>query len=98
MSEIKRVLLITIDCLRGDHIHYNGYERNITPTIDKLAKEGSNFFMAFSNGPHTHYSFPSILTSTYPLMFEGPKIGCWTELKSISFGVLWVWKGVRRIQ
>ncbi|KPU63879.1 hypothetical protein EP1X_01415 [Thermococcus sp. EP1] len=75
MSEIKKVLLITIDCLRGDHVHYNGYERNITPTIDKLAKEGSNFFMAFSNGPHTHYSFPSILTSTYPLMFEGPKIG-----------------------
>ncbi|WP_167886456.1 MULTISPECIES: sulfatase [unclassified Thermococcus] len=74
-GEIKKVLLITIDCFRGDHLHYNGYERKITPTMDKLAKEGSNFFMAFSNGPHTHYSFPSILTSTYPLMFEGPKIG-----------------------
>lgn len=72
---IKKILLITIDCLRADHVGYNGYPRNITPTLDMMAKEGSNFFNAFSNGPHTHYSFPSILTSNYPLMFNGPKLG-----------------------
>jgi len=40
-----------------------------SPTIDRLAKEGILFKSAFSNGPWTPFSFPSILTSTYPLQF-----------------------------
>lgn len=65
---IKNVILLTIDCLRADHIYHNGYNKKITNTIDNLAKKGINFRNAYSNGPHTHYSFPSILTSSYPLM------------------------------
>ncbi len=62
------VLLITIDTLRSDHIGAYGYNRNITPTIDKLAKEGIRFKHAIAQAPYTAPSHASILTSTYPFV------------------------------
>lgn len=62
----KNIILITIDCLRADHIHCMGYNKNITPTIDWLAKNGIMFSNAFANGPYTPYSVPSFLTSNIP--------------------------------
>jgi len=66
---IKNVILITIDTLRANHLSCYGYYRKTSPTIDRLAREGVLFKNAFSNGPWTPFSFPSILTSTYPLQF-----------------------------
>lgn len=62
----KNIILITIDCLRADHIHCMEYNKNITPTIDWLAKNGIMFSNAFANGPYTPYSVPSFLTSNIP--------------------------------
>jgi arylsulfatase A-like enzyme len=67
------VILITIDDLRADHLGFMGYHKNISPNIDKLAKESVVFTNAFSVGPMTPHSLPSILTSTYPLDYQGPK-------------------------
>lgn len=67
------VILLTIDGLRADRLGYAGYNRNSTPNIDVLAKESVNFSCAFSTAPVTLHSFPSILTSTYPLDYQGPK-------------------------
>ena len=66
---IKNVVLITVDCLRADHLSCYGYERKTTPNLDELAKKGILFTHAFANGPWTPASFPSILTSTYPLQY-----------------------------
>jgi len=63
------IILITVDCLRADHLSCFGYNRISTPNIDKLAEKGAIFYNAFSNGPYTTMSFPSIFTSTYPLMY-----------------------------
>ncbi len=63
------VILITIDSLRADHLSCLGHHRNITPNIDNLARKGVIFTQAFANGPYTSYSFPSILTSNYGLMY-----------------------------
>ena len=30
----KNIILITVDCLRADHLGCMGYKKNITPTID----------------------------------------------------------------
>ena len=70
---IENVILITIDSLRADHLGCYGYHKKITPKLDELAKNGIIFTHAFSNGPQTTASFPSILTSTYPLMYEMSK-------------------------
>ena len=35
------ILLIIIDTLRADHVHCYGYGREITPTLDSLAAEGT---------------------------------------------------------
>lgn len=48
-----------------------GYKKNITPNIDALARESVVFTNAFSVGPNTPYSFPAILTSTFPLDYQG---------------------------
>lgn len=66
----KNVILITIDCLRADHLSCYGYKRKTASFIDFLATEGALFENAFANGPFTVASFLSILASAYPLDFE----------------------------
>jgi len=66
-KKIKYVFLITIDSLRADKVGFIG-GGNLTPNIDKIAKNSIQFLKAFSNGPGTNQSFPAIMTSTYFLM------------------------------
>ena len=66
----SNVILVTIDCLRADHLSCYGYERKTTPFIDFFASKGMMFENAFANGPFTVASFPSILASAYPLEFH----------------------------
>jgi len=69
----KNLILITVDCLRADHLHCMGYLKNITPTIDALAKNGIMFTGAMANASYTTYSIPSFLTSTLPPVGGNPK-------------------------
>ena len=75
MTELKNVILITIDSLRADHLSCLGYPRKATPNLDNLAKEGILFKNAISCGPDTPTSIVPLLTSTYVLghvrMVEG---------------------------
>lgn len=66
-SKNRNAILVTIDCLRADHLSCYGYERKTTPFMDYLAAKGIKFENAFANGPFTVASFPSILASAYPL-------------------------------
>jgi arylsulfatase A-like enzyme len=63
----KSILLVTVDCLRADHVGFMGYERPTTPFLDSLALESSVFPAAIVAGAPTYYSFPAILASRYPL-------------------------------
>lgn len=67
MKDIKHVFLITVDCLRADYVSCIG-GGNLTPNIDRFAKDGTVFTKAFANGPATTQSFTAILTSTHFLM------------------------------
>ena len=67
----KRVILITVDCLRADFVGCINKRSNLTPNIDRLANDSIVFTKAFANGPGTNQSFPAILTSTYFLMHGG---------------------------
>jgi len=66
----RSAVLITIDCLRADHLSCYGYERKTSPFMDFLSAKGIKFENAFANGPFTTASFLSILASAYPLEFK----------------------------
>jgi arylsulfatase A-like enzyme len=66
---MTNLVLLTVDCLRADRLGCLGYERALSPHIDRLADESALFSQAFATGPRTTESFPAILASTYPLAF-----------------------------
>lgn len=65
------LILITIDCLRANHLSCLGCSRKTTPNLDSLASAGLLFHQAISVGPSTFTSCIAIHTSTYPLMRGG---------------------------
>jgi len=63
MGSQNNVLLVTIDSLRADYVY--GDEAD-TPVHDALADAGTVYEQAFSQGPFTTFSMPSLFTSRYP--------------------------------
>ena len=56
------IIFFGIDSLRSDHLSCYGYNRNISPHIDKLAKEGPLFLNNFSPNIPTTTGYASTLT------------------------------------
>jgi choline-sulfatase len=47
-----RILYIDLDVCRADHLGVNGYHRNTSPNIDRVAEEGVTFSHCYcSNSP-----------------------------------------------
>ncbi len=59
------VLLVTIDALRADHLGSYGYARPVSPKLDALAKQATQFDRAYAQAPHSSYSLSSLMTSDY---------------------------------
>jgi len=70
--KIQNFILLSIDDLRADRVGCYGNDRDVSPNMDKLAKEGAQFLNAFVSWPSTPQSHSSMLTSLYPLVFEIP--------------------------
>src|ERR1019366_5589002 len=75
-----KVILITIDTLRADHVGCYGARDVKTPTLDGLAHDGVVFERAISQIPLTWPSHAVILTGTYPFQngvqdFTGHPLG-----------------------
>ena len=58
------VVLYVIDTLRADYVHAYGSRRSITPSIDRLAREGVLFENHSSAAPWTLPSVATLLTGT----------------------------------
>src|SRR5215813_13082416 len=71
----KSLVLITVDCLRADHVGFNGYSRPTTPFLDSLAKESFVLPAAIVAGAPTYYSFPAIFASRHPLALGRDLLG-----------------------
>lgn len=67
MGRKKSIVLVTVDCLRADHVGFMGYDRPTTPFLDSLASESLVVPTAIVAGTPTYYSLPAILASRYPL-------------------------------
>ena len=65
-SKAPNLLFILVDALRRDHLGAYGYPENVSPTVDRLAREGAFFTTVVSAAPHTVTSMPSIMTSQFP--------------------------------
>jgi arylsulfatase A-like enzyme len=75
MEAPKSLVLVTIDCLRADHVGFHGYDRPTTPFLDALAGESIVVENAIVAGAPTYYSFPAIMASRYPLALGRDVIG-----------------------
>ena len=65
-SEIKYIVLVSIDTCRADHLGCYGYWRNTSPNIDAVAADGVRFNHAVTPVPITLPSHSSMLTGTIP--------------------------------
>jgi arylsulfatase A-like enzyme len=63
---LERVVLITIDTLRADHLNTFGYPRETAPFLTDLARKSLVFSNAFSASSYTSPSHASIFTGLYP--------------------------------
>jgi arylsulfatase A-like enzyme len=65
-NEKPHLILVSIDCLRADHVGAYGYHRDTTPRIDELAKDGVVFRTAVSTAPWTLTAHMAMLTGLPP--------------------------------
>ncbi|MDP6371016.1 MAG: sulfatase [Vicinamibacterales bacterium] len=65
--EPERIVLVTIDTLRADHLPFFGYPIDTAPFLTSLADRSINFTKAFSHSATTGPSHSSLFTSLYPL-------------------------------
>jgi len=64
--ENTNVILVSLQCLRPDHLGVYGYRKDTSPNIDSLAKSSILFDNTISQANLTPVSMMSVLTSQYP--------------------------------
>ena len=70
--EKRSVLLITVDCLRSDHVGCYGYNRPTTPELDAFVEDSATLFEhSYSNCPGTRWALQSIHMGTYTQQIDG---------------------------
>lgn len=68
------IILISIDCLRADHLGVYGYERDTSPNLDAFAEEATVFRHAMATSSYTLPTHASMLTGLPP-SFHGASGG-----------------------
>ncbi len=65
-SPARRVILITCDTLRADHLGAYGYPSPTSPEVDAFARDSILFDAAYSTSPWTGPSLSSLMTGRLP--------------------------------
>lgn len=71
----RSILLVTVDCLRTNHVGFMGYAGPTTPFLDSLASSSFVVPTAIVAGAPTYYSIPAILASRFPLALGRDVLG-----------------------
>ncbi len=67
------LLVIAVDALRGDAFHSAGYRRNLTPFLDRWAREeGLSFRRAYSLGGGSFAAYPFLVAGRSRFELYGP--------------------------
>jgi arylsulfatase A-like enzyme len=75
-----KILLVTIDTLRADHVGAYGYRRPTTPNLDRLAAEATLFVNGWAHAPSTRYSMPAIATGRWPSAIDWDESIWWPRI------------------
>jgi arylsulfatase A-like enzyme len=75
-----KILFVTIDTLRADHLGCYGYNRPTSPAIDKLASESVLFENGWAHAPSTRYSMPAIATGRWPSAIKWDESIWWPRI------------------
>ena len=67
---MNSIALLTVDCLRRDHIGCYGYDRPTTPYIDEFS-ESSVRFKGYANCPGTRWAFQTLHTGAFHNRIDG---------------------------
>ena len=84
MRAQKSIVLVTVDCLRADHVGFMGYGRPTTPFLDSLAAGSFVVPAAIVAGAPTYYSFPAILGSRHSLALGRDVLGLAPEESTLA--------------
>jgi glucan phosphoethanolaminetransferase (alkaline phosphatase superfamily) len=75
LPEGFNLLVIVVDALRGDAFHSAGYHRNLTPFLDRWAKEEAiSFRRAYSQGGGSFAAFPFLVGGRSRFKRYGPDL------------------------
>ena len=74
-TDIRHVLLVTLDTTRADRLGCYGHKDAVTPHLDSLAKRGVRFLKAYTHIPLTFPSHCSIMTGTLPVYHQARNNG-----------------------
>lgn len=66
MVDSPNVVWINLDSIRADHTTMAGYNRETTPTLQRIADAGRAYTNCFAHGNWSLPSVTSMLTGTYP--------------------------------
>jgi len=73
LPENFNLLVIVVDALRGDAFHSAGYHRNLTPFLDRWAREEAvSFRRAYSQGGGSFAAFPFLVAGRGRFDLYGP--------------------------
>jgi arylsulfatase A-like enzyme len=87
------LIFVSFDALQAAHVGSLGYERNVTPTIDAMAKEGFSFANTISTSSWTVPASMTWFTGVYPsehrltnkfAVFSPPNNNVLSNLKKLS--------------
>ena len=84
MAPRKSILLVTVDCLRADHVGFMGCKLSTTPFLDSLAESSFVVPAAIVAGAPTYYSLPGVLASRYPLALGRDVLGVGPEEPTLA--------------
>jgi arylsulfatase A-like enzyme len=62
----RRIIVISLDCLRADHLGCYGYDRNISPFLDSMAAGSTLFTRTTAPANWTLPSHTSLFTGLFP--------------------------------
>ena len=64
----RDVIIVSLDCMRADHLSFRGYGRETTPFISSLARQGrlQQVGFATSNGNDSRQGIRTMLSARYP--------------------------------
>lgn len=65
------VILVMMESVGVSHLGSFGYERNVTPHLDRIAQKSVRFGSARSTAAHSNYAQMAVLSSLFPRRFSG---------------------------